>query len=181
MSKDGAPPGYWTSLRFPDKNSPDKYGAGPTTPAEVQAINMRRFREKAGMTLQVAAIRFGISMDGLSKIERGVRGLPKLAALQAMVAAYGQTTDNLTLENPPPSRPPPPEPIRLSIPTPAGTPRPLIDESQMALDTLAREIQISMETGKRGPMLAAFHARSEEGHRSAAAESEKAKKVKARK
>jgi transcriptional regulator with XRE-family HTH domain len=69
---------------------------GPTIPRRQLGGELRRLRDKSGLTALQAAQEVGISETKLSKVERGLAGLPKIADLEALLELYGvRDTDDI--------------------------------------------------------------------------------------
>ncbi|MDB1086052.1 helix-turn-helix transcriptional regulator [Streptomyces sp. ACA25] len=66
---------------------------GPTIPRRQLGGELRRLREQSGLIVLEAAQRVGISETKLSKVERGVAGLPKISDLEALLDLYGVTDE----------------------------------------------------------------------------------------
>ncbi|GAB2888995.1 helix-turn-helix domain-containing protein [Streptomyces mayteni] len=66
---------------------------GPTIPRRQLGGELRRLRENSGLIVLEAAQRVGISETKLSKVERGLAGLPKISDLEALLELYGVTNE----------------------------------------------------------------------------------------
>jgi DNA-binding XRE family transcriptional regulator len=69
---------------------------------EIVRANLVRFREEAGIRQEAAAAAVGITRDGLAKMERGDRGLPKLGLLKQLANMYCRTVDDFYAPDPAP-------------------------------------------------------------------------------
>lgn len=62
---------------------------GPTIPRRQLGGELRRLREKNGLSVIEAATRAGVSDAKLSRVERGLAGLPKISDLETLIELYG--------------------------------------------------------------------------------------------
>lgn len=83
------------------KDAPRIGDRRPVSEVEWAAVNLKRFREESGLTLQQAAAAAGMDMSYLHKIEAGTRPLPRVEKVHALCRAYGHRVDDLWVTSPP--------------------------------------------------------------------------------
>jgi transcriptional regulator with XRE-family HTH domain len=66
---------------------------GPTIPRRQLGGELRRLREKNDLSVVEAANRAGVSDAKLSRVERGLAGLPKISDLETLMELYGVEDD----------------------------------------------------------------------------------------